>query len=205
MALRRSKDAVTAGRHAAAPEAVALAEPEIAVPEQFIHEPAVAGQPRLGEILVQKTRVTHKQVAEALLQQSASGKPIGRLLVQLGALSDRELALSLAEQMQLALVDLSQEQPEPDVVTLLPETIARSQTVVPMMRTGETLVVAVAEPSSQLHQQLISASGLPVTMVVAPANEIQRAIDSSYRALTDIELHVDAFQKAEAGRGRTSP
>src|SRR4051794_34292193 len=108
MALRRSKDSAAGGRHSASAEAGAVAPAEIDGPAQFGHEPAIAGQPRLGEILVQHSRVTHKQVAEALLQQSASGKPIGRLLVQLGALSDRELALSLAEQLQLALVDLSQ-------------------------------------------------------------------------------------------------
>ena len=159
---------------------------------------------RLGDLLTKRTSVTHKQVAEALLQQSASGKPLGRLLVELGGLSDRELATVLAEQMQLAVVDLSQEQPEAEAITSLPEALARAQTVVPMMKTDGTLVVAVAEPSQQLHQQLLAAAGMPVAMVVAPATDIRRAIDSSYRALTDIDAHVLAFQKAEAGRAKAA-
>src|SRR4051794_21514539 len=202
MALRRSKDTGTSGRHAApSASATAVAEAQEDAPLAVAPrapEPRDPNRPRLGEMLVQRTRVTQKQVAEALLQQNASGKPLGRLLVQLGALSDRDLAQTLAEQMQLALVDLSQEQPDADAVTFLPETIARAQTVVPMMNTDTTLVVAVAEPSGQLHQQLVSAAGMPVTMVVAPGNEILRAIDKSYRALTDIDAHVEAFKRAEA-------
>src|SRR3954470_6822692 len=127
MALRRTKDSAAGGRHSASGEAVAVATANIDVPEQVVHESAMAGRPRLGEILVEHTQVTHKQVAEALLQQSASGKPIGRLLVQLGALSDRELAHALAEQMQLALVDLAQEEPEAEAIACLPESIARAQ------------------------------------------------------------------------------
>jgi type IV pilus assembly protein PilB len=40
-------------------------------------------------------------------------------------------------------------------------------------------------------------------MVVAPSGDIKRAIDASYRALTDIDAHVTAFQQAEAGRAKT--
>ncbi|MBV9292540.1 MAG: type II/IV secretion system protein [Frankiales bacterium] len=199
MALRRTKDDAR-GRHAATATAVQLADE---IPAQPTAEEE-GGWTRLGEIAVQRSRVTQKQVAEALLQQSASGKQLGRLLVELGALTDRELALSLAEQMNLALVDLAQEQPDADAIARLPETIARSETVVPMLLVEGTLVVAVAEPSAKLLHQLTAAAGLPVTMVVAPSGDIKRAIDASYRALTDIDAHVAAFQQAEAGRTKTS-
>ncbi|MDQ1704055.1 MAG: type pilus assembly protein PilB, partial [Frankiaceae bacterium] len=192
MALRRPK---IEGKHVGAPGAV-----DAAIPAQA--QPSDGGKPRLGELLVQRTRVTHKQVAEALLQQSASGKPIGRLLVELGGLTDRELAQSLAEQMELALVDLAQEQPEPEAIKCISEAIARSETVVPMMKTAEALVVAVAEPSPDLYRTLMAASSLPITMVVAPSGDIKRAIDASYRALTDVDSHVTAFQQAEAGRAK---
>jgi len=159
---------------------------------------------KLGDLLVNNRKVSAKQVAEALLQQSASGKPLGRLLVDIGALDERDLAGTLAEQMGLALVDLSQETPEPEAVQAVPESLARSHILVPMMKLDGTLVVAVAEPSPGLVEQLGAAAGMPVTMVVAPASEIKRAIDASYRALTDIEGFVTAFQQAESGRSKPS-
>ena len=211
MALRRTKSSGP-GKHAsvaaAAATSVAEGSGDGGAATAVAHVPAQPPTPRpenwtrLGELLTKRTGVTNKQVAEALLQQSASGKPLGRLLMELGALSDRELATVLAEQMQLAVVDLAQEQPEAEAVACLPETLARSETVVPMMKTGDTLVVAVADPSLELQRQLQNACGVPIAMVVAPSGDIRRAIDSSYRALTDIDTHVAAFQKSEASRAK---
>src|SRR4051794_27569131 len=106
--------------------------------------------------------------------------------------------------MQLALVDLSHEEPEAAAIACLPESIARAQMVMPLMKTDGVLVVAVAEPSADLQRTLNNAAGIPVTMVVAPSNDIQRAIDTSYRALTDVDAHVAAFQQAEAGRTKVT-
>src|SRR3954453_14773590 len=115
---------------------------------------------KLGDLLVTKQRVSPGQVAEALLQQSASGKPLGRLLVEIGALDERELAHALAEQMSLALVDLSQETPEAEAIAMVSEAIARSLTVVPMIKAEGALVVAVAEPSTALQTQLTNAAAM---------------------------------------------
>src|SRR3954453_6796669 len=157
---------------------------------------------KLGDLLVTKRKVSPGQVAEALLQQSASGKQLGRLLVEIGALDERELAHTLAEQMSLALVDLSQETPDAEAIALISEAIARSHSVVPMLKTEGALVVAVAEPSVALQTQLTNSAGMPVTMVVAPASEIKRAIDACYRALTDIDSFVSQFQATEAARAK---
>ena len=200
MALRRARS--MSGRHASPP---VEPEAEAAGSTALLHE-SPFGRPehwtKLGDLLVAKQKVSPGQVAEALLQQSASGKPLGRLLVEIGALDERELAHTLAEQMSLALVDLSQETPEPEAIALISEAIARSHTVVPMMKAEGTLVVAVAEPSVTLQSQLVTECRMSVTMVVAPATEIKRAIDTSYRALTDIDSFVAQFQATEASRAK---
>jgi type IV pilus assembly protein PilB len=196
VALRRTR--ASTGQHAADGTGAAVAAADVAA--TFDADRPEDSWTRLGDLLVARTRVTSPQVAEALLGQSASGQRLGRLLVQAGALDERELALALAEQMELALVDLAQESPDPDAVACLPESLARSETAVPMMKLDDTLVVAVAEPSNALRMQLAQAARMPVTLVVAPANEIKRAIDASYRALTDVDSFVAAFQQSESSR-----
>src|SRR5882724_4613539 len=195
MAIRRGKPAT--GRHASAAAAAAQDAAE-SLPRHA--EPVDGRWTRLGDILVTRTKVTSSQVAEALLQQSASGKRLGQLLVELNALDGRELAQALAEQMDLAVVDLSQESPDADAIAKLPETIARSETAVPMMVVDGTLLVAVAEPSKTLHLQLSQAARMPITMVVAPASEIKRAINGSYRALHDVDTFITAFRESESTR-----
>ncbi|MCW2673081.1 MAG: type pilus assembly protein PilB, partial [Frankiales bacterium] len=154
----------------------------------------------LGELLVHRNAVTHQQVSEALLQQDASGKRVGSLLVELGALTEDELAEVLAEQLGLALVDLSEETPEPEALAALPESVARAHLCVPLMKTETTLVIAVADPTADLLTQLVRASGSSVTLVIAPGSEIQRAIDQSYRSLGGIDEFVAEFQKTSVVR-----
>src|SRR3954453_16125898 len=92
---------------------------------------------KLGELLLRRDRVSHNQLNEALLQQSASGKRIGALLVELGALADTDLALALAEQFGLESVDLGQRTPEPEAVLLLSESIARTESAIPIEATDK--------------------------------------------------------------------
>src|SRR4051812_18563912 len=90
--------ASAAGGSAVPPGGAGPATPRAATPPP---RPAAAPIDRgpdwqqLGELLVSRDVVTHTQLNEALLQQSASGKRVGRLLVELGALDEEDLAAAL--------------------------------------------------------------------------------------------------------------
>jgi len=109
---------------------------------------------KLGELLVRKERLTHTQLNEALLQQSASGKRIGALLVELGALNEYDLAWALAEQFSLELVDLGRETPEPEAVAVLSESIARTESAIPLRLDGDTLTVVVSDVTPEIIERL---------------------------------------------------
>ncbi|HWG94887.1 MAG TPA: ATPase, T2SS/T4P/T4SS family, partial [Mycobacteriales bacterium] len=159
-----------------------------------------AGWRQLGDLLVERSVVTHGQLNEALLQQGASGKRLGSLLVEVGALDEMDLVDALAEQFDLAVADLGEHAPEADAVAKLPESVARAHTCVPLEVDEGHLVVAVADPSTQLEQQLAAAAGMPVAMVLASPADIRRAVDTSYRSLTGIDEFVAAFQKTNTTR-----
>jgi type IV pilus assembly protein PilB len=153
---------------------------------------------KLGELLVRGDHVSHAQLAEALLQQSASGKRIGTLLVELGALKASALAEALAEQFDLELADLRRQVPEPDAVPLISEITARKLVAIPLRIEGDTLVVAVADVSEQVLAELSRAAGRVVVLAVAPESDIRRAIDNGYRALADVDQYVRAFESSAA-------
>jgi type IV pilus assembly protein PilB len=155
---------------------------------------------RLGELLVNRKHVTSSQLGDALLQQGASGKRIGRLLVELGALDERDLATVLSEQLKLPLADLGRDAPEEEAYALLSETTARTYGAIPVLLDGDEVVIAVADPSDELRDRLAKESGHPVLLVVGVPSEIRRAIDNSYRALSNVSLQVEAFQAAESLR-----
>jgi type IV pilus assembly protein PilB len=163
------------------------------------------GGQRLGELLVARNFVTKTQLVEALLQQSASGKRIGALLVELGALDERALAQLLSEQLGVPMVDLRVDVPDPAAVKLLPESVARNVNAVPLRVQGEVLHVAVAEPSDHFAQLLTEASKMPVELAIAPATDIRWAIDNTYRALAGVEAQVEAFEASDSLRRAAAP
>ncbi len=152
-----------------------------------------AGRRFLGEILVANSLLTRAQLDDALLKQRVSGKRLGTLLVELGALTERDLATALGEHFGVAVIDLRRRAPDPEAVALLGETVARSLLALPLTLVDNILQVAVADPSDQLTDELRAATSMDVALVVASATDILRATDRAYRALADVERHVNAF------------
>ena len=154
----------------------------------------------LGQLLVGAGMITHTQLADALVQQTASGRRLGAILVEQGALSDTELAAALSEHLGVPLVDLSHAAPAQDAAELFAESVARSNLAVPIASDEDGVTVAVADPTPEVIAAVQAAIARPVRIVVAPRSDIQRVIDAAYRALGHIQRHVQAFEAVEAPR-----
>lgn len=165
------------------------------------HEGEAGSHAQLGELLLGAQLITHAQLAEALLQQSASGgKRIGNLLVDLGAVTERDLARILSQQLDIPLIDLAQEVIAPEAVALLPESMARANIAIPVGVDEDGVSIAVADPTPELAQILANTTGQAVHLAIAPESDIVRAINSAYRALGQIQKHVEAFEATETPR-----
>ena len=169
-----------------------------------VEDVASGGVPRLGELLVESQLVSSSRLDEALLQQAASGKRLGELLVELGAIDDFDLARVLASRLDLPIADLRKDTPEDDAIALIPESLARAHVAIPVRKTEIGLQMAMADPQDDAAVQILAdAAGTNVIRMVAPPSDIRRAIDKSYRALAGVGRHVDAFLAAEAITART--
>jgi type IV pilus assembly protein PilB len=157
--------------------------------------------PRLGDLLVGHDLISHDELAQALTEQTASGRKLGEVLIDLGLLDDDQLLALLSEQLGVPIIDLRRVQPDPEALALLPETIVRSGAVLPISITDGTLTVATGSaPSPELRAQLATAAGTVVEFVLAHEDDIRLLIDRSYRALSGIDDLVGAFTDTEATR-----
>ena len=148
------------------------------------------------------------QLNEALLQQGASGKRVGTLLVELGAIDERDLAEALAEQLSPRAGRPRRRDPRPRRRrAACRRAIARAHQCIPMMRTdGRRSSSPSPTRSERSLQQLQPARpSCDVTLVVAPASDIRHAIDTSYRSLEGIDQFVKAFEKTIDRQARPSP
>jgi type IV pilus assembly protein PilB len=173
-------------------------------PEQVLQvetpRPAPNSEP-FGSLLVRRGLVSEDDVAQALVVQNETGKRIGETLVAMGAMNERELTLFLADLLHMPVVDLRRDNPQPDVIKLIPEEIVREHMAMPVQLDVDGLMVAVPDqPSVGIRALLTQSTDHPVRFVLAPSSDIQWAIDSSYRAIGGVDQLVEAFKAVEGTR-----
>lgn len=158
---------------------------------------------RIGEMLVERGLATPEQITQALGQQREVGR-LGQILIGMRVVNQTDLTKVLGEQFGLEAIDLSTQLLEPAAIELIPEARARSHLVIGINVSEKHLRVAVAEPSKELQQLLENVTQHSIEMLLAPISDIRHAIDSHYRALSDVDNLVRAFQISEGGRRQST-
>ena len=148
-------------------------------------EPAGPSHLRLGEILIRRALIDQDDLALALAQQDLEGRdaPLGRLLVNLGAISDVTLTAALAEQSGLAVVDLDDVRPDQALFGRLTYDVALRLRALPIESRDGTVVVAVAEPPTRdFRREIVRLLEARVDFVLALPEALQRATALAFAA-----------------------
>ena len=136
---------------------------------------------RLGERLIAKGFISAEDLEKGLEIQKDRGDKIGRILVDLGFASMKDVLATLAEQLQLDLVSIQGEPPNAPELEGLSARFLRQARAIPFAMQDSTLVLAMADP---LDFETITAvsrfTGLRTRPVLAPEAEILDAIDRYY-------------------------
>jgi type IV pilus assembly protein PilB len=100
---------------------------------------------------------------------------------------------TLANQVGLEFIDLSDRVVDPSVASLVSESLARRYQAIPVAFEDGRLLVAMADPSNVFAVDDIKAmTGSEVRTVVATASQIIEAIDQLYRMDGDVDAVVQA-------------
>ncbi len=159
------------------------------------------GGSNIGNLLVDRGLITPEQLVAAVEKQNTSGKGIGDVLVEMKAVSERDVVSAVGEQLGVPFADLRRDTPDADVVALLTEDLARQLMAIPLHRDEDKqVIVAVADPTGDVRSKLKTAMKVAVELHIAPADDIERAINKAYRALDSVGRLVDAFSAAESSR-----
>ncbi len=135
----------------------------------------------LGEMLVAGGLIKEEQLKKALEEQKKRGGKVGELLVDLGFLTEYNLASFLGRQLQIPYVEIDKQLVDTDTVRLIPAAMARRLTAIPLYRDKEAIVVAMADPLNIFGiDDIRKAAGREVRQVVATRSDIMRAIDRLY-------------------------
>jgi type IV pilus assembly protein PilB len=136
---------------------------------------------RLGELLLRERRITPGQLQEALTHQRSHGGRLGSNLVQLGFVRDEEITAILSRQYGVPSINLTQFDLDPAIVKLIPAETARKYQVIPVGRSGNTLTVAMTDPTNVFAMDDIKfMTNLHIEPVVASETAIHDAIDKYF-------------------------
>lgn len=136
---------------------------------------------RLGELLVKKNFITPDQLKKALEEQKLKGGRIESHLIRLGYIKEDELLSFLSAQYRVPSVKLSKIEINPNVIKLIPSSIAKKYFIIPIHRVGPKLTLAMADPSNIIViDEVKFMTGFNVEPVVASESEIVDAIKKYY-------------------------
>jgi len=142
----------------------------------------------LGALLRAERLLTQAQLDAAVAEQSRNGKPLGRILIDQGAITETDLVRTLARQVGLEFVDISDYVVDAGVVSLIPESLARRYQALPIGWEEQRLVVAMADPSNVFAVDDIRAiTGAEIKSVVATSSQLLETIDRYHRLDSEVD------------------
>ena len=132
----------------------------------------------LGEILVDEGFITQEQLDDIRRESEQSGKSLGRTLIDAGLVAESSLVKALATQIGLPFMDLSDFQIDLTAASLVPGSLAKRYTALPIAFEEETLIVAMSDPGNVFAvDDIRTLTGRDIRIVVATRTDIGEAIE----------------------------
>ncbi len=158
------------------------------------------GHKRIGDYLLEVGALSHEQLEEALEVQRRTGERLGRILVKLGHVSEASIAAVIERQLGVPRISLAEYVISDDVIKLVPENLARRYKVIAIEKDDDRLTLAMADPLNVLAIDDIKlATGFEVKPVVAPEDEIARALEQYYGSSEDLDEVVRDLEQYSEG------
>ncbi|HLD41185.1 MAG TPA: type II secretion system ATPase GspE [Candidatus Omnitrophota bacterium] len=154
----------------------------------------------LPETLVEIGLLTAGQVKEAQREEKETGQPLRRVIVQKGFISEDDLVAFLSSNMNLPRIELASYIIEPEVISLIPEELARKHQIVPVFKIGNSLTCAMFDPLNIFAiDEVRNKIGFDIDPAVATEKEIKRALDEYYSAKGNIQDIIKTIDKERLG------
>jgi len=144
---------------------------------------------KLGELLLKAGIINQAQLDKALEEQRSRGGKLGEILQRMGYVSEEDIIECLSHQYGVPSINLRQFPVDPQVAKVVTEELARKHNVLPILKTGQTLTVAMADPTNIFAiDEITFSTGFKVDPVVASEEAISEAIDKIFGTTREVEL-----------------
>ena len=144
---------------------------------------------RLGDFLIAQGLLTSEQLGLALEEQKRSGRKLGRIFIDAGYVSEKDITKALGRQLRAPFVDLNLVKPKPDLINLLTEAAARRYRaiVIDVEEDIGALMVGFADPTDLVaYDEVARLLQRDITLAVVMESQLLSTLDRVYRHTEEI-------------------
>ncbi len=136
---------------------------------------------RIGEILVARGAVTEDLIDYCLEYQQATGLRLGEALVKLNFVTEEVMRQGLCAQLNIPFFSSGDLTVDRDLARLINKKYAQKHQIIPLAMVGDTLTVAMDDPTNRgLIEELRAFSGLSINVVTSTPPVLQDTFHKLY-------------------------
>lgn len=155
---------------------------------------------RLTDILIKGNLLKKKDLDKALEAQKKSGGSLGKILVEQGYISQKNLVVAISSQLDIPPIDLAKYKIDKELVKIIPEKIARQYILLPLSKIGNVLTVVMSDPLNVFAiDDVKMLTHFKIDLAIAPENEIKDAINSYYGTTAQIQEIAKILEEVKPG------
>jgi type IV pilus assembly protein PilB len=163
---------------------------------------AVASPPptkRLGDRLTEAGLITPHQLELALREQKRTGRMIGRVLQELGFVSEQAIAAFLAQDAQTPVINVATLEVMPETVALLPFEFCQQAGLLPVRHDAQSITVVMADPFDVVSVDRVEQlTRRRVDVLNAPKPDIIEKLAALHEREGSLDQTIDELMKIGA-------
>jgi type IV pilus assembly protein PilB len=154
----------------------------------------------LGEWLLEQGVITQKIWEEAQAEEKKTGRPLRKVLVEKGAISEEDMVNFMAQQMDIPRIELGNYLIDTKIIDCVPEALARKYQLIPVLKIGKNVMCAMADPMNIFAlDEVRMQTGMIAEPAVSTEAEIRKALDEYYGVRGGMEEVIKGLDERKLG------
>ena len=156
----------------------------------------------LGESLVAEGVITGEQLKKAEEESKRTNQRLIKALVRLGYIAEEDLVMFLSDKLSIPHIELSNYLIDPKIIELVPEALARKHELIPVLKIGNRLTCAMADPWNVFAlDEIRSKTHLIIEPAAATEADIKKTLNEYYGTSGSMEDLIKSIDEDKLGVG----
>jgi len=153
---------------------------------------------RLGEILLEAKKLREEDLSKALAEQKKYGEKLGKVIIKLGLLSEKEIIDTISRQLGIPIVNLDEANIQENLIKLISVDTAKNCMAIPVEKRFNVLKLAMVDPLDiDAMDEIARIVRMETEPLIVTEGELKRALEKYYGIKTIVEETLERMKGKE--------